>query len=124
MRHGKHYKKLGVGHQHRRAMLRNMATSFFQHGRIVTTVTRAKALRPVVERLITKGKRGDLTSKRGIADFLFCKDAAQSTWLGVAARMKDRNGGYTRIIKHGPRFGDGAEMCQLELVDYREVAKS
>lgn len=105
-------------------MLRNMATSFFQNGKIVTTLTRAKALRPIVERLITKAKKGDLHSKRGIAHFLFDREAAQSAWGGIAERMRDRNGGYTRIVKHGPRFGDGAEMCHLELIDHRENTAS
>lgn len=122
MRHGKSYKKLGVKHEHRRAMLRNMATSFFKTGSIVTTLTRAKALKPIVERLITKGKKGSLASKRQIASYLFAKESGQRVWGEIADRMQDRNGGYTRIVKHGPRFGDGAEMCQLQLVDFRDAA--
>ena len=121
MRHIKGYKKLGRESSHRRAMLRNMATSFLTTGKIKTTITRAKELKPIVEKLITLGKKGNLHSRRRLESYLFGNDAAALVCNDIAKRFSTRNGGYTRIIKLGERFGDGAFMCNLELVDYREV---
>lgn len=120
MRHLKAYRKLGRESSHRRAMLRNMATSFLTHGKIDTTLPRAKELRPIVEKMITLGKRGTLHGRRQMESYLFGKDAAFHVCHKVAPRFLERAGGYTRIIKTGFRSGDGADMCRLELVDYRE----
>lgn len=118
MRHLKSYRKLGKESAHRRAMLRNMATDFLEYGKIHTTVPRAKELRRVVEKIITSGKKKDLHSRRRVESYLFSHDVAGKVCNEIAERFSDTNGGYTRIVKHGPRFGDGANMCNLELVDY------
>ena len=120
MRHRKSHRKLGRRSDHRRAMLRNLATSFLSEGRIQTTLPRAKELRPFVEKLITWGKKGSLAARRHIAAVLYT-EASQGKVCGeLKDRFASRPGGYTKIIKHGPRFGDGADICQLELVDYHE----
>ena len=120
MRHLKSYRKLGRESSHRKAMLRNMATSFVTNGRVCTTVSRAKELRPLVERLITRGKNATLADRRKAASVLCTDESLQCLFSEVAPRFKERSGGYTRIIKHGPRPGDNAAMCALELVDYAE----
>jgi large subunit ribosomal protein L17 len=103
---------------HRRAVLRNMATSLVKHERLNTTVPRAKELRRIVEKLITLGKRGDLHARRQVADFVFDDDATRKIFADLSERMKDRPGGYTRILKVGPRKGDGADMALIEFVDH------
>ena len=118
MRHGHGYKRLGMKSSNRRALLRNMATSLLMHERIDTTLTRAKELRGVVDRIITLGKRGDLHSRRQAAAFLFDDSATVKVFSELATRFKDRPGGYTRILKRGPRLGDAAEAATIELVDY------
>lgn len=123
MRHLKSYRKLGKESSHRRAMLRNMATSFLEHGKIETTITRAKELRPIVEKLITLGKRGDLHARRQVASYVFKNEVTKTVFSDLAVRFKERLGGYTRIVKFGPRFGDGAPMVRLELIDYLETKK-
>ncbi len=120
MRHLNGYRKLGRESSHRRAMLRNMATSFLMHGKIKTTVPKAKELRSIVEKMITLGKRGNLHARRQVESYLFDHEAAKKVFSVYAERFNERPGGYTRIVKYGPRFGDGAELCSLELVDYRE----
>ncbi|NRA43410.1 MAG: 50S ribosomal protein L17 [Oligoflexales bacterium] len=120
MRHLKSYRKLGRESSHRRAMLRNMATSFLTHGKIHTTVPKAKELKPIVEKLITLGKRQELHSRRQLEAYLFGKEAAGRVCKVLAKRFETRPGGYTRIVKYGERFGDGADMCNLELVDFRD----
>ncbi|HHZ02993.1 MAG TPA: 50S ribosomal protein L17 [Tissierellia bacterium] len=110
------HRKLGVKSDHRVAMLRNLTTDLIMHGRITTTVTRAKEVRRVAERTITLGKRGDLHARRQALAYLYGKDAVYKLFEEVAPRYKDRNGGYTRILKLGPRRGDGAEMAIIELV--------
>jgi len=105
-------------------MLRNMATSFIEHGAIRTTVPKAKELRGIVEKMITLGKKGTLHARRQVEQKLFGNDAGKIVFGDLAVRFKDRPGGYTRILRFGPRAGDGAEMCQLELVDYLEVKAS
>jgi large subunit ribosomal protein L17 len=119
MRHHNGYRKLGRVSSHRRAMLRNMATSLVLHERIETTVPKAKELRGLVDKMITLGKRGDLHARRQAASYLFDDEAVKKVFADLAGRFKERNGGYTRILKKGPRFGDGAEMAFLELVDYK-----
>ena len=118
MRHLKSYRKLGRESSHRKAMLRNLATSFTSNGRVYTTLCRAKELRPIVEQLITKSKKMTLASKRKVASTLFTKDAVKHLFSEIAPRFKDRPGGYTRIIRYGNRAGDNADMCALELIDY------
>lgn len=121
MRHINGYRKLGRVSSHRRAMFRNMATSLFLHERIETTVPKAKELRSIVEKMITLGKHGDLHSRRLAASYLFDDEAVKKVFSEIAPRFKDRSGGYTRILRKGPRFGDGAEMAFLELVDYQDL---
>lgn len=123
MRHLNGYRKLGRVSSHRRAMLRNMATSLVLHERIETTVPKAKELRGLVEKMITLGKRGDLHARRQAASYLFDDEAVRKVFADLAPRFKDRNGGYTRILKKGPRFGDGADMAFLELVDFQAEAE-
>lgn len=103
-------------------MLRNMATSLVKHERIETTVPKAKELRGIVDRMITLGKRGDLHSRRLAAGYLFDDDAVKKVFDDLAARFKNRPGGYTRILRTGYRFGDGADMAYLELVDFQDRA--
>ena len=121
MRHLNGYRKLGRVSSHRRAMLRNMATSLLKHERIETTVPKAKELRGIVERMITLGKRGDLHSRRMAAAYLFDDETVKKVFSDLAPRFKDRPGGYTRILKTGYRFGDGADLALLELVDYQDL---
>jgi large subunit ribosomal protein L17 len=118
MRHHNGYRKLGRISSHRRAMLRNMATSLLTHERIETTLPKAKELRGIVERMITLGKRGDLHARRMAASYLFDDDTVKKVFSDLATRFKTRPGGYTRILRKGYRFGDGADMALLELVDY------
>ena len=120
MRHRNGYRKLGRVTSHRMMMLRNMATSFLTTGCVRTTVPKAKELRSYVEKMITLGKKGTLHARRQVEEKLFGNEAGKIVFTDLATRFKDRPGGYTRILRFGPRPGDGAEMCQLELVDYRE----
>ena len=117
MRHLNGYRKLGRDSSHRRAMLRNLATSLVLHERIETTVPKAKELRGIVDRMITLGKRGDLHARRQAASYLFDDAAVSKVFSDLADRFRNRPGGYTRILKKGFRFGDGADMALLELVD-------
>lgn len=110
------HRKLGFKTDHRVAMLRNMTASLIEHGKIVTTVTRAKELRKVAEKMITLGKRGDLHARRQALAYLYKKESVYKLFEEVAPKYQDRNGGYTRILKMGPRRGDGAEMAIIELV--------
>lgn len=120
MRHLNGYRKLGRESSHRKAMFRNLATSFLQEGAIRTTIQKAKELRPIVEKLITLTHKSDLNAHKKAASVLFTKEARQNLFTNLAPRFKERAGGYTRIVRLGERFGDGAEMCRLELVDYLE----
>ena len=108
--------RLGGGPAHEQMMLRNLATSLIQHGRIETTETKAKRLRPVAERLVTFAKRGDLASRRRVQSQLTDKGAVHKLFAEIAPLVSDRNGGYTRITKLGFRKGDNAPMCVIELV--------
>lgn len=120
MRHLSGNAKLGRPTDHRMAMLRNMTSSFLVEGRIETSVAKAKALKPIVERMITLGKDGTLHARRKAASFLYTKEALEATFKGLAERFKTRPGGYTRIVKLGTRLGDSTKMCLLELVDYHD----
>lgn len=120
MRHRVGQRKLGRTTSHRLAMLRNMATSLVLHERIRTTDAKAKELRRVAERMITLGKRGDLHARRLAASFLRGKEATKKVFNELAQRYKDVVGGYTRIVKLGPRKGDGAMMSIIEFVKPEE----
>ncbi len=115
MRHNVKGRKLGRTTSHRKALLRNLARSLFIHGRITTTEAKAKEARRIVEKLITLGKKGELTSRRRALEILPDKDVVKLVW-GMAETYRDRPGGCTRVIKLGPRKGDGAPMAVLELV--------
>jgi large subunit ribosomal protein L17 len=116
MRHLKAGYKLGRNPAHRRATLRNLVTNVIERERITTTITRAKAARPLVERMITLGKRDSLHARRQAAAYLMTPAATQKLFAAIAPRFADRNGGYTRIIRAGWRISDGAELAILELI--------
>ena len=120
MRHRKKFNHLGRTASHRSAMLSNMAASLIVHKRIKTTVAKAKALRLYVEPLITRSKEDTTHSRRMVFRQLQNKDAVTELFRDIAAKIGDRPGGYTRILKTGNRLGDNAEMCIIELVDYNE----
>src|SRR3712207_2623325 len=111
--------RLGGSPAHERLMLANLATSLFRHGKIKTTETKAKRLRPLAEQLITKAKRGDLHARRRVLTVVRDKDVVFSLFDEIAPRYANRNGGYTRIVKTGPRKGDAAPMAVIELVEER-----
>ena len=110
------YKRLSRTDGHRKALLRNLATSFFLHEKIETTTTKAKEISKVVERLITQARRGDLHSRRLVAAYLLDERVAKKLVDQIAPTLKDRTGGYTRITKSRVRPGDAAELSFLELV--------
>jgi large subunit ribosomal protein L17 len=121
VRHARSGKKLGRDSAHRKALYSNLAGALIEHGRIKTTVTKAKAVKPIAERMITLGRRGDLHARRQATAFLRSRDVVHKLFAEVAPRFKDRPGGYARIIRIGPRPGDAAEMVYLELVDEEYV---
>ena len=121
MRHGKKNNHLGRTDSHRRAMLANMASSLIKHKRISTTLAKAKALRMYVEPLITKSKNDTTHSRRIVFSYLQDKETVTELFRDIAAKVANRPGGYTRIIKLNSRLGDNAEMALIELVDYNEV---
>ena len=114
--------RLGGSPAHERLMLANLATSLFEHGKIKTTQTKAKRLRPLAERLVTFAKRGDLHARRQVFTVVRDKDVVFKLFDEIAPRFSTRNGGYTRITKTGPRKGDCAPMAIIELVEELEVA--
>ena len=109
-------RKLGRTSDHRKAMLRAMVTYLLENGKIETTVTRAKEVRSMAEKIITIGKNEDLHSKRQVYSFITKEPVAKKVFDEISPKYKERNGGYTRIIKIGPRRGDAAEMAIIELV--------
>ena len=109
-------RKLGRTSDHRKAMLRAMVTYLIENGKIETTVTRAKEVRSMAEKMITVAKDGPLASKRQVLAYLTKEDVAKKLFDEVAPKYKEVNGGYCRIIKTGPRRGDAAEMCIIELI--------
>lgn len=123
MRHQRTGKKLGRDAAHRRALYSNLAGALIEHGRIETTVAKAKAVKPFAEKMITLGKRGDLHARRQALAALRSNDVVHRLFAEVAPRFADRPGGYTRIVRLGPRLGDAAEMVYLELVDYEPPAR-
>ncbi len=123
MRHGKSGRKFSRTASHRKAMFANMAVALIKHEQIKTTLPKAKDLRPVVERLITLGKRGDLHARRQALSVLRDTKIAAKLFDGLAERYKDRPGGYTRVLKAGFRYGDMAPMGLIELVERDTEAK-
>jgi large subunit ribosomal protein L17 len=117
MRHRKKGRHLNRTAEHRRAMLRNMATSLFKHGRIETTLAKAKELRQFAEPLITKAKRGDLHSRRLVARKIRDGEALAKLFDEIGPRYAERPGGYTRVVKLGHRAGDAADVAIIELVE-------
>ena len=122
MRHGKKITKLGRTAPHRKAMLSNMMTSLFINERVTTTQTRAKELKRTAERVLTCAKKGDLHARRQVLRIIADKQVVAKLFDELGPRYKSRNGGYTRVIKLGPRRGDGAFMSIVELVDRPGVA--
>ena len=110
------YRKLGRPTDQRRAMLRSLVTSFLKHGKIETTETRAKETRKLAEKMITLAKRGDLHARRQALAYIYDETVVTKLFEEIAPKYEDRQGGYTRILKLGPRQGDNAEMVFLELV--------
>src|SRR5919198_5241849 len=121
MRHHRAGKKLGRDSAHRKALYANLAGSLIEHGRIKTTEAKAKAVKPFAEQMITLGKRGDLAARRQAIAELRSQDVVHLLFAEVAPRFAERPGGYTRIVKLGPRAGDAADMVYLELVDYEPL---
>ena len=120
MRHGKKINHLGRKSQHRKSMLANMAVSLIKSKRINTTLPKAKALRKYIEPILTRAKEDSLHTRRIIFSTLQDKIALTELFGGIAEKIANRNGGYTRILKTGYRSGDNAETCMIELVDYNE----
>jgi large subunit ribosomal protein L17 len=118
MRHQRAGKKLGRDAPHRKALYANLTGSLIVHGRVKTTVAKAKAVRPVAEKMITLGRKGDIHARRQALAYLRSQEVVHQLFAEVAPRFTDRPGGYTRIVKVGPRQGDSAPMAYLELVDH------
>jgi large subunit ribosomal protein L17 len=116
--------RLGGSPAHQRLLLANLATSLFEHGRIKTTEAKARRLRPLAERLITKARRGDLHARRQVLTVIRDKSVVHSLFTEIAPRYVNRPGGYTRITKIGPRRGDNAPMAVIELVEEETAASS
>jgi large subunit ribosomal protein L17 len=123
MRHGIAHRKLNRTASHRKAMFANMAASLIEHEQIVTTLPKAKELKPLMDKLVTLAKRGDLHARRQAIAQVRNKDAVKKLFDVFGERYKDRNGGYTRVLKAGFRYGDNAPRAVIELVDRNEDAK-
>ena len=123
MRHGLAHRKLNRTSEHRKAMFANMASSLIEHEQIVTTLPKAKDLRPIIEKLVTLAKKGDLASRRRAISKLRNKDMAKKLFDVLGPRYEERNGGYVRIMKAGFRHGDNAPMAVIELVERDEEAR-
>ena len=123
MRHGKSGRRLGRTVSHRKALFTNMAASLIEHEQIVTTLPKAKELRPIVEKLVTLGKRGDLHARRQAASQIQSDSATKRLFETIAPRYASRNGGYLRIMKAGFRHGDNAAMAVIEFVERDTSAK-
>ena len=124
MRHQRAGRKLGRDAAHRKALYANLTASLIEHGRIKTTLAKAKEVRPVAEEMITLGRRGDVPARRQALKFLRSQDVVHMLFSDVGPRFVDRPGGYSRIVKLGPRQGDAADMVYLELVDYEPLGAS
>jgi large subunit ribosomal protein L17 len=123
MRHGKVHRKFNRTAEHRKAMFANMAAALIKHEQIVTTLPKAKDLRPIVEKLVTLGKRGDLHARRQAIAQIRDVAMVKKLFAVIGPRYKDRNGGYTRVLRAGYRFGDNAPVAVIEFVDRDEAAK-
>jgi large subunit ribosomal protein L17 len=123
MRHGKAHRKFSRRSDHRQAMFANMAAALIKHEQIVTTLPKAKDLRPIVEKLVTLGKRGDLHARRQAIAQIRDVPMVKKLFEVIGPRYKDRNGGYTRVLKAGYRYGDSAAVGVIEFVDRDEEAK-
>src|SRR5437868_8895805 len=123
MRHGNAHRKLNRTHEHRRAMFANMAAALIKHEQIVTTLPKAKDLRPIIEKLVTLGKRGDLHARRQAIAQMRDIAMVKKLFEVLGPRYKDRNGGYTRVLKAGFRYGDSAPVAVIEFVDRDVEAK-
>uniref|UniRef100_A0A7V5XGM2 Large ribosomal subunit protein bL17 n=1 Tax=Thermodesulfobacterium geofontis TaxID=1295609 RepID=A0A7V5XGM2_9BACT len=123
MRHRKVSRKLGRDTEHHEAILRNMVTDLFKHGRVTTTLAKAKELRRLADRMITLAKRGDLASRRRALAFIKDKNVVKKLFNQLREKYLDRSGGYTRIIKIGPRRGDSSIMTIVELVEEKLATK-
>jgi large subunit ribosomal protein L17 len=123
MRHGKVHRKLNKKPAHRRAMFANMCASLIKHEQIMTTLPKAKELRPVVEKLVTLGKKGDLAARRQAISEIRDVAMVKKLFEALAPRYKERHGGYTRIMKAGFRYGDNAPRAVIEFVDRDVDAK-
>ncbi len=123
MRHGKSGRKLNRTSSHRKAMFANMAAALIKHEQIVTTLPKAKDLRPIAEKLITLAKRGDVHARRQAMSRIRDEDQVKKLFEVLGARYGERNGGYTRVLKAGFRYGDSAPMAVIELVDRDPSAK-
>ena len=117
MRHRVAGKKLGRRYSHRRALFRNLVTELLRHGRITTTLPKAKAIKSIAEKMVTLGKRGDLHARRQSLAIIQSKDVVHQLFDTIASKSATRQGGYTRILKLGQRQGDAAPMAIIELVD-------
>ncbi|MEY3662039.1 MAG: ribosomal protein [Actinomycetota bacterium] len=117
-------KRMGGSPAHERLILANLATALFEHGRITTTEARARRLRPVAERLITISKKGDLHARRRVLTVIRNKDVVHTLFAEIGPRYENREGGYTRIVKIGPRKGDNAPMAVIELVEVLDAARA
>jgi len=124
MRHARSGKKLGRDSAHRKALYSSLAGAVIEHGRIKTTVTKAKAVKPIAEQLITLGRRGDIHARRQAVAFLRSKEIVHKLFSEIGPSFAQRPGGYLRITRIGPRAGDAAEMAYLELVDTPLVFKT
>src|SRR3954454_15153239 len=122
MRHGLKGRKLGRVASHREALFRNQLQSLVENERIVTTLPKAKELRPIAEKVITRGKHGTVHDRRWVLRWVLKRDLVKKVFDEIAPRFEERPGGYLRIVKLGPRQGDGAEMAVLELVEREAVA--
>ena len=123
MRHGKAGRKLGRTTSHRTAMFANMAASLIEHEQIVTTLPKAKELRPIVEKLVTLAKRGDLHARRLAISRIRNEAMVRKLFETIGPRYQERNGGYTRVLKAGFRYGDNAPVAVIEFVDRDESAR-
>jgi large subunit ribosomal protein L17 len=124
MRHNRTHKKLGRTSAHRQALFRNQMASLISHGRIITTLAKAKAVRPLAERLVTQGKRNTVHARRLVGRYVADRDLIQKLFDTIAPRFAERSGGYLRIVRLGPRYGDGGERAVLEFVDYERPVKA
>ena len=123
MYHGHKKRRFGRTHEHRKAMFMNMAQALIKHEQIITTLPKAKDLRPVVEKLVTLGKRGDLHARRQAITQIHDVKLVGKLFETLGPRYRDRNGGYTRVLKAGFRYGDNAPLAVIEFVDRDESAR-